>query len=66
MNRSTVNDLFNPAFRTVLREGREAPNANGYFIQNPHGATVAGPFETAQEAWREEDRLRAAAKAAAA
>jgi len=49
------------AFRTVLRAGREAPNANGYFVQNGHGATVAGPFATPREAWAEEDRLRAVA-----
>lgn len=46
------------AFRTIERRGREAPNANGYFVQNGHGATVAGPFATPHEAWREEDRLR--------
>jgi hypothetical protein len=57
------NTLFNPAFRTVLRSNRTEPNANGYFVQNASGATVAGPFVTAQEAWREEDRLREEAKA---
>lgn len=61
---SNPSHLFRPAFRTTLRANRAEPNANGYFVQNPHGATVAGPFETAQETWSEEDRLRAAAKAA--
>lgn len=36
-----------------------AENARGYFVQNEHGATVAGPFETKLEAWAEEDRLNA-------
>lgn len=62
---ANVNDLFRPAFRTTLRPNRNAPNETGYFVQNAHGATVAGPFATAQEAWREEDRRRAEAKAAA-
>jgi hypothetical protein len=63
---STPNSLFHPAFRTILRAGREAPNANGYFVQNSHGATVAGPFATCWEAWREEDRMREEAKKRAA
>ena len=63
---TSPNDLFNPAFRTVLRSNRTGPNANGYFVQNANGATVAGPFVTAQEAWREEDRLRAVAQTALA
>lgn len=37
----------------------ETENATGYFVQNAHGATVAGPFATIQEAWREQDRLDA-------
>lgn len=37
-------------------------NARGYFVQNAHGATVAGPFETKLEAWAEEDKLTAASK----
>lgn len=40
----------------TLRLGRGAPNANGHFVQNEHGATVAGPFETHAEAWTEIDR----------
>jgi hypothetical protein len=54
------NDLFSTVFRTVLRSGRSEPNANGYFVQNPNGATIVGPFESVQDAWREEEYQRAA------
>lgn len=52
--------------RTIYRQGREEPNANGFFVQNRHGATVAGPYPTAQEAWAEEDRREPEERAAAA
>lgn len=53
------NSLRRPfMFTTIQRTGREAPNANGFFVQNAHGATVAGPFATQAQAWTEEDRLR--------
>jgi hypothetical protein len=55
----TPNDLFSTAFRTILRSGRSEPNANGYFVQNPNGATVAGPFGSVHDAWREEEYQRA-------
>ena len=53
------------AFTTIQRTGREAPNANGYFVQNSHGATVAGPFVSRFEAWAEEDRQSASASGGA-
>lgn len=40
----------------IERHDRETPNANGYFVQNRHGATVAGPFASRIDAWREADR----------
>ena len=46
-------------FSTIQRTDREAPNANGYFVQNGTRATVAGPFATIQDAWKEEDRRTA-------
>jgi hypothetical protein len=45
------------AHRTILRENREGASANGYFVQNEHGATVAGPFENKFQAWAEQARL---------
>lgn len=33
------------------RTGREGPNANGYFVQNTNGRTVAGPFGSRFVAW---------------
>ncbi len=52
--------------QTIERVGREPPNANGFFVQNRHGATVAGPFATMQEAWIEEDRREPEERAALA
>lgn len=43
----------------IERTGRDAPDANGYFVQNAHRGTVAGPYADRAEAWREVDRLDA-------
>lgn len=43
-------------FKTIVRTGREEPNANGHFVQTIHGATVAGPYASRFDAWAEEDR----------
>jgi hypothetical protein len=43
-------------YTVIKRTGREAPNANGFFVQTAHGATVAGPFADRFEAWAECDR----------
>jgi hypothetical protein len=54
---------------TVYRprtDDREPPNAVGYFVQNRHGATVAGPFESLGEAWAEVDRREPEERAALA
>lgn len=55
--------------RTIGRfaspQGGESVNAQGYFVQNSTGVTVAGPFATYPEAWAEEDRLNAQAEAEA-
>ena len=47
---------MNTLCTAIERIDREAPNANGIFVQNRHGATVAGPFDTMSAAWRECDR----------
>ena len=31
-------------------------NSRGYFVQNRHGATVAGPFPTMHAAWAEQEK----------
>ena len=46
-------------FSTIRRADRAAPNADGYFVKKWGGGTVAGPFTTIQEAWKEEDRRTA-------
>ena len=45
------------------RRDRETPNANGFFVQNRHGATVAGPFDTMLAAWCECDRCESEERA---
>lgn len=47
--------------KVISRHGREEPNANGLFVQNAHGATIAGPFADRFAAWAEVDRLDRAA-----
>lgn len=48
---------MNGPYKAIGRTGLAAPNANGYFVQNAIGATVAGPFPDRFATWREVDRL---------